>query len=348
MIIDANMYWFDEDIFTDNKLSDEFLSSIVNDTDYYGYMEMVDSDTKQIVIEKPKGFQNLNYIQHEYTLEYQLEALDRANVDKAVLKLPGCSEWLTLDMCKMFNDKLWKRYLESKGRLIPLASVNPNNSSEAEVCKELDRIKSIGFTGVQLASHYGDKYLDDERFRPFFRKVHALNLTVYIHHSPLPVDYNSFLDYNGLRRSYGRCSDQMIAVSREINSNLFIECPDLKVVHSMLGGGYFAFNEMCKPRKNRVEKVDRFASDGLQVNHLEKNIYFEMSHSIPWGEAQLACAIEVLGSNKVIFGSSYPVKEQWLKEGASYLDRIDLCDEDREKVLATNAIDVYRIGQWND
>ena len=37
-----------------------------------------------------------------------------------------------------------------------------------EALYELERcVKELGMTGVQISSHYGNKYLDDEIFRPF-------------------------------------------------------------------------------------------------------------------------------------------------------------------------------------
>lgn len=41
-----------------------------------------------------------------------------------------------------------------------------------EALYELERcVKELGMTGVQISSHLGNKYLDDEIFRPFFRKL---------------------------------------------------------------------------------------------------------------------------------------------------------------------------------
>ena len=86
-------------------------------------------------------------------------------------------------------------------------------------------------------------------FRPFLRKLNELKLPVYVHHSPIPVDYQSICDYNNLRRSYGRCMDQTIAIGREVFSGMFDELPDLKLIHSMLGGAFFAYMNSMLPQK---------------------------------------------------------------------------------------------------
>ena len=173
-------------------------------------------------------------------MERQLADMDAAGVDKAVLKVPCAHAWLSLEMCRKFNDGMAEQVKRSSGRLAALAAVPPHGGKGAVY--ELERcVKELGMTGVQLSSHYGNKYLDDELFRPFLRKVNELKLPVYVHHSPIPVDYQSICDYNNLRRSYGRCMDQTIAIGREVFSGMFDELPDLKLIHSMLGGAFFAY-----------------------------------------------------------------------------------------------------------
>ena len=45
----------------------------------------------------------MNYLQGEYQLERIIADLDNAHIDQAILKVPGCLEWMSLDMCKRFN-----------------------------------------------------------------------------------------------------------------------------------------------------------------------------------------------------------------------------------------------------
>ena len=51
----------------------------------------------------------------------------------------------------------------------------------------------------------------------------------------MPVEYESIKKYENVRRSYGRCADQIIAISREVFSDLFVDAPDLKLIHFMPG-----------------------------------------------------------------------------------------------------------------
>lgn len=343
MIVDANMYWMPEELFENAELLERFLKEIPEEHGWYGYCEEVPGSggLKQIVLEKPKGYQNLNYVQHDYILEKQLGDMDQAGVECAVLKTPCCQEWMSLDMCRFFNDKMAAHAANSKGRLMPLAVIPPEGKQEN--IDELIRCHNeLGMKGLQLSAHYGTAYLDDSRFADFFEKVNELGMTVYVHHTPVPAEYQSFYEYNNVRRSYGRCVDQGLAVTRELFSGFFDKYPNIRLVHSMLGGGFFAISNMMFPAKAKNESVSRFQSDNSKiVEQFKNNIYFEMSHAQPWGRIQLQSAIEILGADHVVFGTSYPVRKEWLLEGVNFVRELSITEEEKALVLGQNAQRLY-------
>lgn len=347
MIVDANLYWVPEALFTDENLRAQFLSPISDRaaaTGYYGYMHENAAGQRELAFEKPVGCQNLNYIQGEYRTVVQLQDMDAAGVDKAVLKTPCCQEWMDLRMCRIFNDGMAAQAAESGGRLAALAVVPPSLTDEVRA--ELDRcLDELGMHGVQLSAHYGDKYLDDEAFAPLFAYLNERKLTVYVHHTPLPVQYDALLSYTSLRRSYGRCVDQTTAVCRELYSNMFEKYPHVKLVHSMLGGGFFAIAPMMMPHgASSGDKSGRFANaNGNVEQQLRENIYFEMSHAQPWGKAQMECAVKVLGAGHILFGSSYPVKKEWLLDGPAFVRSLDIPEEEKNLILGGNAEKLYHL-----
>lgn len=346
MIIDANMYWVPEELFTEESLQEEFLRCI---PEAYGVSarceKIAGTEKKQIIIEEPKGSQNLNYIQGEYRADKQLQDMDKAGVQKAVLKVPCAHAWLSLEMCRKFNDGMAEHVKNGSGRFAALAAVPPHGGKEAVY--ELERcVKELGMTGIQLSSHYGNKYLDDEIFRPFFRKVNELKLPVYVHHSPIPVDHGSICDYNNLRRSYGRCMDQTIAISREVFSGMFDELPDVRLVHSMLGGAFFAYLNSMFRRTPPAQKdmANRFVTDTDRFcDQIRDNIYYELSHAQPWGKDLLECAVKILGADHILFGSSYPVRTEWLTEGAAFVRKLDISEKEKRMILGENAEKIYHL-----
>jgi len=350
MVIDANLYWMPEFLFSDSALLKRFLTAVPNSKGAYAYeMEIPESGKKQIVIEKPRGYQNLNYVEGQFDLDSQLSDMDAAGVDMAILKTPGCQEWLDPELCRIFNDGMAEHVRKARGRLRALAVLPP---LAGDAClKELDRcIGTLGMTGVQLSAHYGDRYLDDESFRPVLSRLNEMNIPAYIHHTPLPVQYDALLDYDNLRRSYGRSIDQVIAIGREIFSGLFEEFPRLRLVHSMLGGGFFTYMNLFFPEKSgKKEELGRFQvkNDGHRT-HFKNNIFFEMSHAMPWGKTQLETAIKVAGADHIIFGSSYPVRREWLLDGPEFVRSLEIPEHDRSLVLSGNAMRVYGIGEENN
>jgi hypothetical protein len=343
MILDANMYYIPERLFTDEVLMEQFLSEIPARYGWHGHCEEVPgTGKKQVVLEKPEGSPNLNYLQGDYQVEKQLADLDAAGVDKAILKVPGCHEWMSLSMCRIFNDGMYEHSRQSNGRLIPLAVVPPYGTPES--LEELRRChEELGMSAVQVSAHYGDVYLDDPRFAVFFNQVNQLGMNVYVHHTPIPAEYRSFIDYNNVRRSYGRIVDQGLAVGREVFSDLFRRCPNIKMVHSMMGGGFFAIANMIFPNQAKgKEEVSRFKSDNGEIKErFQEHIYFEMSHAQPWGKEALECAVKVLGADHIVFGTSYPVRKEWLTGGVEFVKSLDITEEEKELILGKNAERLY-------
>lgn len=344
-VIDANFYWFPEELFTDRALSERFLSEIPMQYGVKGSLrENPETGLRQYVIEKPFGSENLNYVQGDYVLEKQLADMDRAGVERAVLKLSCQQEWMSLDMCRRFNDGMAEHVERSKGRMAALGVVPPRGTPA--VFREIDRcLDELGMTGLQLSAHYGNVYLDDELFAPFFAYLNERGVTCYVHHTPVPVQYDSLTDYTNLRRSYGRCIDQATAIGRELFSGFFTRYPNVKLVHSMLGGGFFAYTSLWFPKKpKRAEAVSRFQDDNERVlEQLRNNIFFEMSHAQPWGKAQLECAVKALGADHILFGTSYPVRPAWLLEGADFVRSLEIADEEKELILHGNAERLYHL-----
>lgn len=341
MVIDANVYWFPEAMFEEESLRSRLVQDAAMAPETA--CRMVERNgKKQIVVEKPIGCPSVDYIQGDYTLDAMLAALDEAGIDKAVMKVPCVHEWMGLELCHYFNDGMADFAKRSGGRLIALAVLPPWGTPEQ--LAELDRcIHELGMQGVQLCAHYGDQYLDDEAFAPLFEKLNTYGLTAYVHHTPVPVEYQSIKDYTNLRRSLGRCEDQLIAVGRELFSGMFEQYPDVKLVHSMLGGGFFTFKEMLMPH-GPASSDGRFAAtpDSMR-KHLQNNIYFEMSHAQPWGKVLLETAVKILGADHIVYGSSSPVKAVWRNEGADYVRSLDITEEEKEQMLWRNAQRLYHL-----
>lgn len=344
MIVDANMHWLPKNLFKDKSLLESFINVVPRAYGEYAKLGKIPgTDTEQIIIEKPKGYENLNYAETQYKPENQIKDMDEAGVDIAILRIPCWQEWLPLDMCQKVNEGMYQHVKQHPNRFKALAVVPPWGAKdciyEVEKC-----IKDLGFCGVQLAAHYGKLYLDEEEFRPYFKVLNQLGVPVVVHHTPLPVEHGSLYHYTNLRRLYGRCVDQATAVGRELFSSMFEELPNLKLIHSMIGGGFFAYSDLLAPRKEGVkEELERFDMADKVRGYLEHNIYFDICHAPPWGKAQLECAAKVLGADHILYGGSYPLRREWFIKGINFVKNLDINEKEKGLILGGNAARLFNI-----
>src|SRR5579875_1855083 len=230
-VVDINIHHLPEDLFSNEKTLNGFLDSAPRGFGEIARVETLESGKRQLILEKPKGHPNLNYVEGDYSAEAKLAAMDDAGVDYAVMRVPVWQEWLGLETCKIVNDNAADIVSRSGGRLFATACVPPWGGKENVY--ELERcVKELGCVGVQLACHYGELYLDDEVFRPYLKVISDLDVPVIVHHTPLPVEWKSVVQYTNLRREFGRIVDQATAVGRELFSGLFLELPNLRFIHT--------------------------------------------------------------------------------------------------------------------
>lgn len=343
-VIDANMHWLPENLFADDRLLTAFLQSVPRQYGIHASLAPVPGKPlRQIVIEQPKGYEVLNYAEGQYSGAEQIADMDQARIDKAILRLPCWQEWLDLEACRTVNDGLARHLKRHPGRFEALAVVPPWGTKEA--LKEAERcVENLGFCGVQMAAHYGNLYLDEKEFRPYFKFLNGLGIPVVVHHTPLPVEYDSIIRYANLRRQFGRILAQSTAVGREVFSDLFEEFPNLRLVHSMLGGAFFALVDMLVPPNTGKDAINRFEDQAAKFRrHLKENVFFDLSGAPQWGKAQLEAAVKVVGADHILYGGSYPIRRDWFQEGMNYVRSLSIPEADKALILGGNARRLFKL-----
>ncbi len=347
MVVDINVHHLPEDLFTNEEVLNGFLTTAPRGFGEIASLGYTQGGQRQMILEKPKGYQNLNYVEGDYNLEAKLEAMDNAGVDYAIMRVPVWQEWLRLDTCKIVNDNAADICRRSNGRIFSTACVPPWGGKEN--IYELERcVKELGAVGVQLACHYGQIYLDDEAFRPYLKVINDLNIPVVAHHTPLPVHWQSLYEFTNLRRELGRVTDQATAVGREIFSDLFDELPNLRFIHTMLGGNWFAAQNLLIPKKPKKKeamlRLDVSENEQERIlSHIKNNVFFDLTHPASWGKDQIECAIKVCGADHFLFGSSFPVFYNWMADGVEFVKNLDITEEERELITNQNAIKMFNL-----
>ena len=344
MIIDIDMHWHPEKVFSDESLLNDYLRCTRASGQQVEMTNIPGTNTQQMVVSQPKGYVNLNLADVVVGAESRVKAMDEAGVDKAILRICCFQQWMNLELMKKVNDLMAEYIKQFPGRFLGTAAAPPWGDRDS--LDELKRcIYDLGFVGVLCASHYGTRYLDEEEFRPYFREINKLGVPILVHHTPLPVDYSSILKYSNVRRLYGRIQEQATGTLRIIFSDLLDECPNLIFIPTQMAGAFFAYTTMVAPVDTGAkEDVKRFDDVTEKLRgRLKKNIYFNISTPTGWSKAHLECAVKELGADHILFGSSFPVMREWLTKGVDHINSLNVSDKDKALILGENAMRLFNI-----
>ena len=227
-----------------------------------------------------------------------IDYLDSAGIDKAIVfGFP----WEDHALVRENNDEVWDFHDRHPDRIIPFAVLSPSGGDRAY--REARRTIGKGFSGIgELAMYHGGWSISDfEALKPNIDLAAMAKVPVLIHvNEPVGHHYPGKIpvDFRGLLR--------------------IIEAhPDVDFILAHWGGGVFIYGLMPEVRKILARTfLDTAASPYLYTSEI------------------FATACAVMGPEKILFGSDFPLLrlERYLKE----LDRARLDAGIREGILGGN------------
>ena len=344
MIVDIDMHWHPESVFSDKSLLNAYIRSTKAAGQFVELRDIPGTKKQQMVVCQPEGVENLNLADVFVGVEDRLKAMDEAGVDKGILRICCFQQWMNLELLKRVNNLMADYIKQYPGRFLGTAAVPPWGDEES--LDELKRcIYDLGFVAVLSASHYGTRYLDEKEFRKYFKAIDKLGVPILVHHTPLPLDCNSILKYGNLRRLYGRCQEQMTSTGRIIYSDLLEECPNLKIIPTQMAGAFFAYTSLMLPEESNIkEDVQRFDTEQGKIRkYLKNNIYFNITTPTGWSKNHLEFAVKELGAEHILFGTSYPVRREWLIKGVDHIRSLNISEQEKDLILGGNAQKLFNL-----
>jgi len=275
--------------------------------------------------------------------ELRIAAMDTAGIAVSVLSLISPGVQVERDHAKAVsaanrvNDVLAAEIAKHPTRYAGFAHL-PMQEPDAAV-RELERcVKTLGFKGALINGHSNGVYLDDARYLPFWERVAALGVPVYIHPVHMAVRPPVFDDYPGLAASiWGWTAETGGHALRLILSGLFDRLPTLAIILGHMGETLpfclWRLDSRFKIYRPKV-KLERLPSDYVRRN------FFATTAGACQPEA-LQCTIAALGAERVMFSVDYPLEESL--EAARFIEAAPISEHERALVCWKNAARLLRL-----
>lgn len=212
------------------------------------------------------------------------------------------SYWATgkdcLELSKFLNDHIADLVARYPKNYIGLGTIPMQDTTLA--IQELERLKSIGYKGIQIGSNINNKNLNEVEFFPIFETCQDLDLAVMIH--PWQMMGEDDMRKYWLPWLVGMPAETSRAACSMIFGGVLERLPHLRVCFSHAGGSFL-------PTLGRIEhgfncRPDLVAIDN-KVNpreYLGKFWVDSVTHDIDL----LKYILKMQGSSKVCFGTDYP------------------------------------------
>jgi len=237
-----------------------------------------------------------------WDVEHTLALMDTRRIDLAAISPSPIlfhTQWpaeLVAALHRRVNDAMAELSFAHPTRFAPLGTV-PLQDTGAAVA-ELERLMSVGLSGIEIETHAAGRNFDDPGLRPLFAKAAELGAVVFIH--PLFVLGAERLRAFHLSNLIGNPTDTSVAVASLIFGGVLDSFPNLKLVCAHGGGstpmlcGRWDHGSRVRPE---LKHLTRLPSAAL------KQLYFD---SLTHSPLALELLVKTVGAERIVLGSDYP------------------------------------------
>jgi len=236
-------------------------------------------------------------------LQAQLAALAGASIDGKVLTAPPSllaapGEALPLAAQRRVNDDLAALVAAHPSRLRALATVDAFGGEG--VASEVERaVARLGLGGAVIDCSRGDLLLDAPEARPTLEAAAALGAPIFVHpiNPPWLSGRLTRLGHTGTLLARG--TETAASVLALLRAGVLDELPTLTLVLPWIAGAALLFAGVVDGERVREE-----GWRGSSPAQLRRRLYVDTMGLDP---AAIRFAVELLGSDHVLFGSDWPI-----------------------------------------
>lgn len=281
----------------------------------------------------------------DFDIEARVKDLDVAGIDVQILShtCPGVAELPvseSIEWAGKINDIFAEICRDGSGRFHFLATLPPADIDEA--LKEMDRAhQELGAKGFQMFSSINGVLATDPRFYPIFEKVAGFGVPVKIHPSFRPLTADAMQKAGLPLQLFGFTLDTTMVLTLMLFQGFFEKLPELKVIHSHLGGMAPYMMGRIDTAFKRYKKVVHIDASLTPSEVYRKHVYIDtLAMHVP----AIRCAHEYMGIDRMLFGTDYPHRASGtVEENMAILDRVGFSEDEKEKVLSRNAKKLFNL-----
>ena len=211
------------------------------------------------------------------------------------------SYWLPLEdarvLIRYLNDQIAAMVHAAPQRFVGLGAV-PLQDVDSAV-RELEYVRTLGFAGVEIASHVNGTSIGDARFEPFFAAAEATGAAIFVH-ALRPAGQDRIV---GPFAEQAVCfpGDIALACASMITGGVAARHPRLRIAFSH-GGGAMA---ILLPRLVHAWNMTPKAKEALPESPAAtaRRFYYDQ---LVFDPAALRFLIERFGVSQIVLGSDYP------------------------------------------
>ena len=278
----------------------------------------------------------------------RIAELDAAGIDVQVLSQwqPGAQDADAATAVKLAaesNDFLAARIARHPDRFRGFATLPTPDPGAA--ARELMRcVEQLGFVGALINGHTKGEYLDEPKYRPILEAAAGLKVPIYLHpQTPHPEAVKAYFRDNFAfsQAAWGYTIETSTHALKLLLSGIFEALPDLRIILGHLGEGIpyslWRFD-------HRITENVNLPGGGYRQKRRPREIFldhFLITTSGHFDPIALRCAISMMGVERVLFATDYPVES--LAMAVDFLNGSHITDEERTSIAHRNAERVLRI-----
>jgi predicted TIM-barrel fold metal-dependent hydrolase len=275
----------------------------------------------------------------------RIRGMDEAGIDVQVLSHQSPSTQrlpadVAVPLSRRVNDRLHRALADFPDRLAAFA-VLPT-ADPAAAADELERaVSQLAFKGAMIHGLANGSFLDEKRFWPIFERAQELDVPIYLHPSvphPAVVDayYKEYVDDfpTVIRAAWGFTVETATHALRLVLAGVFDAYPDLNIVLGHLGETLpFLLWRIDEALARPGQKTIRFREVFTHGFYVTTSGFFS--------SPALACCIDELGAERILFAVDYPYMEN--AAGAAWLRQTPVSEADRARIAGANAARLLRL-----